>query len=221
MAPAATLRVLVHNLVSDTPRLQFSEFVIDKIADLTQWKDAKEFFPEVVRGEWILTREYAVIPPASEGYGGFGSIPNDVEDMLLLLRLYRTGDLSFAAVHLSKSNESGRQHPYRVISNLLSNYSIRPYEMNQAETLEWEQFEAPLRTSLQWKATWFRACRKWFLYGGSNESMQTSTLSLTASPTIHPPSKPPLYLSMISFFVASTSEPHDCSAYRATRSNRP
>lgn len=47
--------------------------------------------------------------------------------------------------------------------------SIRPFRLTQAESAAWEQFEAPLRASLQWDATWFKVCRRWFLYGGSKE----------------------------------------------------
>jgi hypothetical protein len=167
--PAATARVLVRNIESDTTRLQFSFFSIEKIATVRDLEAARRFFPEATRDEWLLIRDYGVIPTAPEAWSGFGAIPNDVEDMLLLLRLYRPGDLAFVGVNISTPTDSSRQYPYRAISNLVGNHSSRPFKLNHAECAAWENFEAPLRTSAQWKAEWFDVCRRFLLYAGAKE----------------------------------------------------
>jgi len=171
MEPAATVRVLVRNFSSDTNQVQFSKFEIESMRDSNKWDAARKYIPEVMRNEWVLTREYDVIPPAYEAWSGFGAIPNDIEDTLLLLRLYKPGDLAFAAVIFTtpETNSLARQCPYRVNSNLVSNHSLRPYTLNQAETADWEKFEAGLRASPAWESSWFKICRRCFLYGGSQE----------------------------------------------------
>jgi hypothetical protein len=169
LGSAATVRVLVRNLASDVDLLQFSTFLVEKISNGLRCEDARKFFPEAYQNEWILTREYDAIPSTADGGIGYGDIPFDVEDMLLLLRLYKPGDVAFAAIRISTADGSVKQHPYRAISNLVSNHSLRPYLLKQEETADWETFESPIRTSPQWKSTWFQVCRRWFLYGGGKE----------------------------------------------------
>jgi len=165
----ATARVLVRNIESDTNRLQFSYFRIEKIASIRDWETAQRFFPEAVREEWLLIRDYQTIPSAPEDWSGFGNIPNDVENMLLLLRLYRPGNLAFVALNIGTPTNSSRQYPYRAISNLVGNQSSWPFKLNQAECADWEKFEAPLRQSTQWKSAWFEVCRRFLLYAGAKE----------------------------------------------------
>ena len=166
---AATARVLVRNLESDTRRLQLSEFYIEEIAGLRKWEAAKEFFPEAVRDEWILVREYSTIPPYAEGWSGLGAIPNEIEDLLLLLRLFRPGDLIFAALHVTTPTGGSRQYPYRAMSPLVLNYSTRQYVLKQAECADWEKFANPLQASAQWNSAWFSVSRRFLLYGGGKE----------------------------------------------------
>jgi hypothetical protein len=80
--PAAIARVLIRNLESDASPLEFSHFSITSLADL-EWRAVREYFPNASRDEWLLKRDYATIPPASEAWSGFGAIPSDVEDTLL------------------------------------------------------------------------------------------------------------------------------------------
>jgi len=167
--PAATVRVLVRNFESDTTSLQLADFSIEGILTSRDLEAARQFFPEAMRDEWLLVRDYDVIPPAPEAWSGFGAIPNDVEDLLLLLRLYQPGDLAFVGVHMTTPTNSSRQYPYRAISNLVSNYSTRQFRLNQADCTTWEEFEYPLRVGPQWKSTWFEVCRRFLLYGGGKE----------------------------------------------------
>jgi hypothetical protein len=167
--PAATARVLVRNFESDTTRLQFAYFSIEAIGTVRDLDAARRFFPEAMRDEWLLVRNYDAIPSAPEAWSGLGAIPNDVEDLLLLLRLYRPGDLAFVGFHVATPTTSSRQYPYRAISNLVSSHSTRPFRLNQVECASWEQFEAPLRMSPQWSSAWFEVCRRFLLYAGGKE----------------------------------------------------
>ena len=165
----AAVRVLVRNLESDTSCLSFSDFFIDKIGDHRAWQAAKEFFPEAARDEWVLSRVYASIPPVAENWSGFGAIPNDVEDLLLLFRLFRPGDLTFAAVQITTPESKSRQYPYRVISPLVSNYSTRQYILKESDCGAWEEFAKSLLATPQWNSPWFSVSRRFLLYGGGKE----------------------------------------------------
>jgi len=69
----------------------------------------------------LIEREYDVIPPAPHAYSGFGALPNEAEDLLLLFRLFRPGDLAFVSLSMQKpDSQPSIQYPYRVISNLVS-----------------------------------------------------------------------------------------------------
>lgn len=179
---AATLRILARNIESDafsrknldftSPlRLQFSDFSIEYLhqGNRRRLDNARKTFEDAMFGECLIEREYQSIPPMPEAYSGFGAIPNDAEDLLLLLRLFHPGDLAFVAVGVEKQGSSpARQYPHRVISNLV-NASTRPFTLNQAETSQWENFAASLRSSESWNANWFQVARRSFLYGGGKE----------------------------------------------------
>src|SRR5712691_12330715 len=60
--PVATARVLVRDLESDTTRLQFAYFSIETIGTVRDLDAARRFFPEAMRDEWLLIRDYDAIP---------------------------------------------------------------------------------------------------------------------------------------------------------------
>jgi len=159
----------VRNIESDTNRLQFTSFSIERIATAGDLRAARQFFSEAMRDEWLLVRDYDAIPPLDEAWSGLGAIPNDVEDVLLLLQLYKSGDLAFVEVHVTTPTNSWRQYPYRAISNVVSNNSTRQFRFKQVGCASWEEFEEPLRTAPQWKSNWFEVCRRFLLYGGAKE----------------------------------------------------
>jgi hypothetical protein len=112
---AATLRILARNIESDgfmpiaadafSPlKLQFNDFSIELLAQgkHRRLEYARSFFKCAMFDECLIEREYDVIPPAPHAYSGFGAIPNDAEDLLLLLRLFRPGDLAFVSVGMHK-----------------------------------------------------------------------------------------------------------------------
>src|SRR5271169_2686417 len=113
-----TLIVLVRNLESPDPELRFETFQLRQIRQGNQrgLVEAQKTLrtEDVGYGDWILTGEYENLPPGP-GPSGFGRIPMDAEDTLLLLRLFRPGDLSFARLAIREPNgHTAIQNPYRV-----------------------------------------------------------------------------------------------------------
>jgi hypothetical protein len=149
--------------------LQFSQFFIVSLFDVSQWKTAQKFFPSATRDEWLLQRDYAAIPPVEENWSGYGGIPNEVEDLLLLLRLYRPGDLAFVGIHIETPKNSGRQFPYYGVSELVGSHSTREFRFEESDCIPWEAFGVSLRLSPQWASSWFAAARRFLLYGGGKE----------------------------------------------------
>lgn len=139
------------------------------LSDVSEWNTAQRFFPNATRDEWLLRRHYIAIPAVDENWSGFGGIPNEVEDLLLLLRLYRPGDLAFVGVHIETPEKSGRQYPYYAISELVDGYSTRAFRFENSDLNLWETFEASLRQSPKWASSWFAAARRFLLYGGGKE----------------------------------------------------
>jgi hypothetical protein len=180
--PAATLRILARNIESDgfTPlradafsplKLQFSDFSIELLDQgrRPRLESARKFFPDAVFGECIIEREYEAIPPAPLAYSGFGAIPDDAEDLLLLLRLFRIGDLAFVSLSIEKPDSPpSMQYPYRAISNNVFN-STRPFRIDRSDVTKWEALASSLRSSASWNSSWFKVARRWFVYGGAKE----------------------------------------------------
>ncbi len=166
---SATVRVLVRNLQPDTAQLEFPGFTISSLGEYADFKAAQEYFPGAMRDEWMLKREYPTIPSAQEDWSGFGAIPGEIEDLLVLLRLFRPGDLAFAALKLEDSRSKWQQYPYRAISPLVSSSSLRPYVINQSECPTWGIFRGSLVARAGWKSGWFSVSRRFLLYGGGKE----------------------------------------------------
>jgi len=117
----ATARILIRNLESNQTRLDFAGFLAEELkqGDVQKLRTAREFFSEASYGEWTAQRDYPSIPPVQGDSCGFGSIPSDVEDLLLLLRLYRPGNLAFVGLNIEKDGKRHKQYPYRAISSLV------------------------------------------------------------------------------------------------------
>jgi hypothetical protein len=174
--------VLVRNLLlplrpsaAGPPDLVFDKF---KIWDVPQgdWQrldTARQLFPEAAPpvhfNDCVYERRYTSIPPPRQASpSDFGSIPEDVEDALLLLRLFKTGDLAFAQLKVKKRNGSlDPQFPYRLISNATPAGSY--YRMGPEECANWDTFASDLVRQSAWHATWFGVARRFFLYGGAKE----------------------------------------------------
>ena len=136
----------------------------------TRFSDATQIFPyaRISFGDWVYEKGYNALPPApGPPASGFGGIPEDTEDNLLLLRLFKSGDISFAQIVVHDPN-GGRysQYPYRVISDIAT---ILPYRLSQDECPRWGALASELRSSRAWRSPWFMVARRYFLYGGAKE----------------------------------------------------
>src|ERR1035441_6196216 len=104
-----------------------------------RFQEACQIFPyaRVSFGDWVYEKDYSSLPTApGPAPSGFGGIPEDTEDSLLLLRLFKSGDISFAQVSVRDANRSlCSQHPYRVKSDIPS---VFPYKMSQGQCREWD-----------------------------------------------------------------------------------
>ena len=161
--------VLVRNLESDAERLDFGEFTIDVVG--FRFKELREevFSSEDVnQHDWILEKSYAQLPLGPPG-SPVGGIPNEIEDILLLLRLYKVGDISFIkqAIILPSGNKHV-QVPYRAMNDLNS-YSPLRFSVKPEECQRWKTFADGIRKSQSWSSDWFAAARRFFLCGGAKQ----------------------------------------------------
>lgn len=160
--------VLVRNVESQASGLDFGEFTINRVGP--RFSELRDTFSsvDVNPGDWILEKAYAQLPAGPPG-SPVGSIPNDIEDILLLLRLYKSGDISFVKQAIVPPN--GRplvQFPYRAMNDLNS-YSTLRFEMETEECELWRGFAAGIRRSQSWNAEWFTTARRFFLSGGATQ----------------------------------------------------
>ena len=112
--------VLVRNVESSEERLDFGEFSITRVG--LGFEELREVFSstDVNQGDWILEKSYPELPPGQPG-SPFGGIPNDIEDVLLLLRLYRPGEIAFIrSAIVQPSGRRSVQFPYRAINDMNS-----------------------------------------------------------------------------------------------------
>jgi hypothetical protein len=170
--------VLVRNLDVSRRRgiigpgdLVSNEFTIWDVSQGNEQRrdEACRSFPEAYCTDYVYDRRYASIPPAREAApSGYGAIPEDVEDALLLLRLFKPGDLAFAQFKVQEPD--GKLHPQfpcRLIFNATPGGT--PYHMAPEECTNWDAFASELKRKLAWHSPWFRVARRFFLYGGAKE----------------------------------------------------
>jgi hypothetical protein len=158
--------ILVRNLQSSAQSLDFGEFTL-KLVGL-RFKELREILSsvDVNPDDWILEKTYTLLPPGPPG-SPVGGIPNDIEDILLLLRLYKAGDISFIKQAITPpSGKTLVQFPYRAMNDLNS-YSTLRFEVQSEECESWKAFAAGIRESQSWSSAWFAAARRFFLSGGA------------------------------------------------------
>lgn len=159
---------LVRNLESRADRLDFGEFSISPVG--LRFKELRDLFSsfDVNQDDWILEKIFTHLPPGPLG-SAVGGIPNDIEDILLLLRLYKAGDIVFAKLAIIQpSGRSSVQFPYKVINDLNS-YSALRFEIEPEECQQWQAFADAIRRSPSWNSDWFAIARRSFLTGGAKE----------------------------------------------------
>jgi hypothetical protein len=160
--------VLVRNLESNAESLDFGEFTIRLVG--LRFKDLREVFSsvDVNQDDWILEKSYTLLPLGTPG-SPVGGIPNDIEDILLLLRLYKPGDISFIKqAIIPPSGNTMVRFPYRAMNDLNS-YSILRFEATSEECESWKAFAVSIRESQSWSSDWFAAARRFFLSGGAKQ----------------------------------------------------
>src|SRR5579864_1391261 len=160
--------VLVRNVESGAERLDFGEFTIDRVG--LRFEELREVFSsvDVNQDDWVLEKSYTHLPPGPPG-SPVGGIPNDIEDILLLLRLYRVGDIAFIKQAIvPPSGTALVQFPYRAINDLNS-YSSQRFEVESKECQSWKAFADTIRESQSWSSDWFGAARRFFLSGGAKQ----------------------------------------------------
>jgi hypothetical protein len=160
--------VLVRNIESGGERFDFGEFTIDRVG--LRFEELREVFSsvDVNQDDWVLEKSYTHLPPGPPG-SPVGGIPNDIEDILLLLRLYKAGDIAFIKQAIvPPSGNALVQFPYRAINDLNS-YSSQRFEVESKECQSWKAFADTIRESQSWSSDWFGAARRFFLSGGAKQ----------------------------------------------------
>jgi hypothetical protein len=160
--------VLVRNLESAAEGLDFGEFTINLVG--LRFKELREVFSsvDVNQDDWIFEKSYAQLPLGPHG-SPVGSIPNDIEDILLLLRLYKAGDISFIKqAIIPPSGNTLVRLPYRAMNDLNS-YSSQRFNVEPEECRSWKVFADGIRESQSWSCDWFVVARRFFLSGGAKQ----------------------------------------------------
>jgi len=158
--------VLVRNLKSSADSLDFGEFRIRLIG--SRFKELREVFSsvDVNENDWVFEKPYTQLPPGPPG-SPVGGIPNDIEDVLLLLRLFKVGEISFIKTAIVPPNGNNLvQFPYRAMNDLNS-YSYPEFDAQPMECEPWKAFAADIRASPSWRSGWFAAAKRFFLCGGA------------------------------------------------------
>lgn len=165
-----TALVLVRNVESSAPMLDFGEFTISRVS--LRFDEFRGIFrsQDVYQLDWVFKKCYSDLPvgPAVSP-AGVGGIPIELEEILLLLRLYKPGDIAFVRqVIISPEGRTLVQHPYGAMNNLNSD-SVLPFNFAQGDCQAWKAFANGLRTSQSWRSEWFSVARHFFLRGGAKE----------------------------------------------------
>ncbi len=159
--------VLVRNVKSPAASLDFGEFTIQRVG--VRFRALGEVFPftQVTQGDWILEKPYEDLPAGPPG--SVGGIPNDIDEVLLLLRLFKPGDISFIKLAIVLPNgDTQVEAPYRAMNDLNS-YSFEHFEVGPEECEAWRDFADGIRQSQSWGSSWFAAARRFFLSGGAKQ----------------------------------------------------
>ncbi len=158
--------ILVRNFESDANALDFGEFSIEQVGSKFTKLREDLSSTDVNDADWILEKRYSAPPPGPPG-SPVGGIPNDIEDVLLILRLFRPGDIAFTkqAVILPRGNVLVQSSYFAM--NDLNSYSSSRFRISSAECPTWKATADQLRVAQSWKSQWFATAKRFFLSGGA------------------------------------------------------
>lgn len=156
--------VLVKKFKSTSEKLYFNGFKLLKVGSSfdNDLKKAQRLFPKV----WPLYEDY-VYERTYVNDDGQERAPFDIEDTLLLMRLFKTGDLFFVSPCIEEENgDLASQLPYPV---MVYTHTINRYKFEADECDKFDLFASMILSLPNWSSKWFRAARRFFLYGGGKE----------------------------------------------------
>jgi hypothetical protein len=163
-----TAYALMKHIRSSSTTLRFRNFQIRQLGSVGDRQAAQALFRGVnIYGtEWLYERNYDDAEVGG-GASGFGRIPNDVEDTVLLLRLFRPGDIIVTRHSVRDSHgQLSTQYPLRTTADITTTSF---FKFSQAECPAWDDFALELAGYQTWRSPWFRTARRFFLYGGAKE----------------------------------------------------
>jgi hypothetical protein len=170
-----TAWAVVRNLDSTTDELTFRDFRLRYLRQGAAHElldQAHAIFPKgVFWGDWLYERRYEAAPALRGSPSGFGRIPHDVEDTLLLLRLFKVGDIAFAAHAVQDhKGEIWSQKPHRTFVDIVSR---DPYRIEEEDCARFDAFSTDLGQRVGFKDApeepWLEVAKRFFLYGGAKE----------------------------------------------------
>lgn len=158
---------LVRNLFSYDSELQFRNFRLWKTDTPGLVRDAVAVLPMGSRvqlhNDWIYERHYTDVPE------NFGSVPFDVQDVLLLLRLFRIGEISFVRHSIKADNGTIlQQFPQRTMTEKYSPQS-NWYVFHKDDCAVFDHFADEIRQTPAWRSAWFETATRYFLFGSAKE----------------------------------------------------
>jgi hypothetical protein len=168
-----TAYILIQNVESKSKELVFDKFRIKRI-DNSNLDECKEIFrPFLVArvGQHFIERQYKEVPRLPEGeedFSGLGRIPDDSDDLMLLLRLFKVGNIVFMA-QVIKTPSGDLLSQYRYPMAFSSHRSPSHYKMSDDEIPVFDKFFGQAPRWSGWHSEWFKIARRYFLWGGSKE----------------------------------------------------
>lgn len=159
---------LIKYINSNDSELRFRNFRIWRIDSVGDRSTAQAQFPgsRIYGSEWVYERNYQASEVARGSYG-FGRIPNDLQDTLLLLRLFRPGDVVVTRHSVREpTGKLSTQYPQRISADITTSSF---FKFSQAECDSWDAFASELTVCESWRSQWFGTARRFFLYGGAKE----------------------------------------------------
>jgi hypothetical protein len=116
--------ILARNIQSRADRLDFGEFTISRVELRFEELRTRLKSADVNQSDWLLEKTYKDRPGSATG-----GIPEDIEDILLLLRIYKPGELAFVRqAVVQPDGQTNVLLPYRLIKEERRAFFARMYD---------------------------------------------------------------------------------------------